>query len=318
MRAKNYAVGNVFIGFAVCGLFLGSCVKSAVPNTNTKSNTITAVITNSSNATLTDTAFTRAGLDSMFNNGGPFTFFVATDAAWLLAGISDTTFDRLPDSVIRHIILYNTIPQSLSASQLPTGPDSPLKTLSGDTAFITSNGAGIFFDGIQIESTDLIASNGLIDAMAQLVLPPFGTVQQVLQADSSTTYLAAAIARTSAAQLNIGTVLSSGVFTVFAPSNQAFRNAGFASISDINNANPDSLSTILIYHLVPKRVFTTDINTSLIEPTLVTNKTITFGSLGNGNFAVLGAGNANPSPIIASNIMAYKGVIHVITQVLIP
>jgi uncharacterized surface protein with fasciclin (FAS1) repeats len=319
MRAK--ILTNIIVTFCLSGsfLFFAGCVKSNIPNTNTNSNTITSIISNSTNATLLDTGLARAGLDSVYTYGGPFTFFVATDEAFILAGITDSVFDNLPDSQIKKIILYNTLPGIILVSQLPTGPNAPVQTITGDSVFITNSGEGMYIDGIQIESTDLIATNGVIDAVAKLVLPPAGTILQVAQADTSFSYFTAAVARTSAAQTDVGSILSNGnIYTLFLPDNNAFRDAGYATIADVSAANPDSLSTVLLYHILPKRTFTSDFQTTQTQQTLLTNKTVTYGLLGGSAYAVSGMGNAGPSIILSSNIMAHNGVIQVIGQLLVP
>src|SRR5579862_5493210 len=183
MKAK--ISGNIMVFFCLSAyalLFFTGCVKSNVPSTGTNTNTLKSVIANSSNATLLDTALTRTGLDSLYTYGGPFTFFVATDEAFLLSGITPAIFDALPDSLLKKIILYNTLYPAVLSGQLPIGPNAPVITNSGDSVFITNNGSGAYINGIQIESFDLSVSNGLIDAVARLVLPPAGTIMQIAQA----------------------------------------------------------------------------------------------------------------------------------------
>jgi uncharacterized surface protein with fasciclin (FAS1) repeats len=319
MKAK--ISGNIIVICLTlsCVLYFAGCVKSNIPNTSTTSNSIKTIIANSSNATLLDTAITRAGLDSMYTNEGLFTFFVATDQAFIYAGITDSVFDNLPDSQLKKIIFYNTISSNALPGPLPAGPNAPVQTFSGDSVFITNNGSGMFINGIQIESTNLVASNGVIDAVAKLVLPPAGTLLQVAQADTFFSYFSAAVARTSAGQTDIGAILSNGnIYTVFLPDNDAFRNAGYATITDVSAANPDTLSNMLLYHILPKRAFTSDFQTTQTQQTLLTNKTVTFGLLGGSAYAVDGIGNAGPSIILFSNIMAHNGVIQVIGQLLVP
>ncbi|HSZ86473.1 MAG TPA: fasciclin domain-containing protein, partial [Puia sp.] len=321
-KTKISGNGIIFCLALSSVLYFIGCVKSNIPNTTTTSNSIKTIIANSTNATLLDTAFTRAGLDSVYTYGGPFTFFVATDGAFIMAGITDSVFDNLPDSQLKKIILYNTLPLNSLPGQLPTGTNVSVQTISGDSVFITnnnSNGSDMFINGIQIESTGLIASNGVIDAVAKLVLPPAGTILQVAQADTSFSYFAAAVARTSAGQTDIGSILSNGnVYTLFLPDNNAFRGAGYATTADVSAANPDSLATILLYHILPKRVFTSDFQSAQTQQTLLTNKTVTYGLLGGSAYAVSGFGNSGPSIVLFSNIMAHNGVIQVIGQLLIP
>jgi uncharacterized surface protein with fasciclin (FAS1) repeats len=319
MKAKISGTIILFcVGVCLFLVFTG-CVKSNVPNSNTNSNTIKSIIVNSSNATLLDTALMRTGLDSMYAFEGPFTFFVATDQAFIYAGITNTVFDTLSDSQLQKILFYNTLSGAITSTLLPVGPDASVQTYSGDSVFITNNGSGMFINGIQIESTDLIASNGVIDAVAKLVLPPAGSIMQIAQADTSMSFFVAAVARTSLSQTDVGALMASGnIYTVFIPNNAAFRNVGYLSTAAVSSANPDSLSNVLLYHILPKRAFTSDFQTSQTQQTLLTNKTVTYGFLGGSTYAVQGIGNAYPSEILTANIMAHNGVIQVISQLLTP
>jgi uncharacterized surface protein with fasciclin (FAS1) repeats len=320
MKAK--ISGNIIvIGLAVGSvLYFTGCVKSNIPNTTTTSNSIKTIIASSTNATLLDTAFTKAGLDSLYTYGGPFTFFAATDGAFLLAGITPAIFDTLPDSLLKKIIQYNTLYPAVLSSQLPAGPDAPVLTTSGDSVFITNNGSGAYINGIQIESFDLPVNNGLIDAVAQLVLPPAGTIMQIVQTDTSFNYFATAVARTSAGETNIGNILSSGnIYTLILPDNDAFRGAGYATTADVSAADPDTLAKVLLYHILPKRVFTSDfISNTQTQQTLLPNSAVTFSLSTGGVYAVKGNSNGIPSAILSSNIMAHNGVIQVIDQLLTP
>jgi uncharacterized surface protein with fasciclin (FAS1) repeats len=319
MKIKNS--GNIVFVFclALSFLFFASCTKTNVPPTQPNSNTIRSIISSSSNATFLDTAIRRAGLDSMYTNQGPFTFFAATDQAFTAAGITNSIFDNLTDSQLKKIILYNTIYPAVTSSQLPTGPNASIQTVSGDSIFVTNNGNGIYVNGIPVVTADLIVSNGIIDAVSQLILPPAGLISQIAQADTSFSYFDTAVARTSAGGINVGNMLSNGnIYTLFLPDNDAFRLAGYATIADINAADPDTLARVLLYHILPTRTFTSDFITSQGQQTLLNNETVSFGIIAGTSYAVKGNGNITPSAIIASNIMARNGVIHVINQLLKP
>jgi uncharacterized surface protein with fasciclin (FAS1) repeats len=295
------------------------CVKSNTPPANTYQNTITSILQSSNNVTLLNTALTRTGLDSLFNYYGPFTFFVTTDGAFVSVGITDTVFDNLPDSQLRKIVLYSALPVGLGSTQLPVGPNASTQTVLGDSVFITNNGSGIFVNGIQLVSTDVIASNGVIDAVAKPLLPPAGNFMQIAQADTSFSYFVAAVNRTTAGQINISALLSSGnIYTLFLPTNGAFQTIGYSSIDAINNADPDSLGTVLEYHLLSGRFFTSDFVSGQTHPTLLTNKSVTWGLLGGTAYGVKGSGNSSIIVISTPNIMARNGVIHVIGQLLSP
>ena len=105
-----------------------------------------------------------------------------------------------------------------------------------------------------------------------------------------------------------------GPFTVFAPTNDAFSELGDAVVNDLL-ANVTALTNILTYHVVPGRIITAS---DLDEGTLTTlqGEDITVGYRGYWFFAY---------PILNGevrfagfDILASNGVVHVITDVLIP
>ena len=136
------------------------------------------------------------------------------------------------------------------------------------------------------------------------------------QADTSLSYLVAAVLRASQGSTNVAQVLSgNGPFTVFAPTNNAFRAAGFATIASIQMADPNTLASILTYHVIGARVFSSDLSNGEMAPTL-NGENVTIGLMSGAT--VKGMKNTTPSNIIATNIVATNGVIHVIDQVLLP
>lgn len=162
-----------------------------------------------------------------------------------------------------------------------------------------------------------MASNGVIHVINGVLMPPAGNLVQVAQADTNFSYLVAAVVRASQGSTNVAQVLSgSGPFTLFAPTNSAFRAAGFATINDINNADPNTLAAILTYHVVSGRVFSCDLQNGQQVNTL-NGEALTINLSGSGA-TVKGKTNSSASNIIKTNIVAKNGVIHVIDQVLLP
>jgi uncharacterized surface protein with fasciclin (FAS1) repeats len=75
------------------------------------------------------------------------------------------------------------------------------------------------------------------------------------------------------------------------------------------------LASVLTYHLIPGRVFSYNLSEGLKAPT-VQGGELTFTL--SGGAKVKGNGNATASNIIAVDILATNGVVHVIDQVLLP
>ena len=122
--------------------------------------------------------------------------------------------------------------------------------------------------------------------------------------------------RASQGSTNVAAALSgAGPLTVFAPTNQAFINAGFPTIESINAADPAALTSILTYHVVAARVFSCNLVDNAEVTTLNGGKlTIKLA----GGAKVKGSSNSGPSNIVITDLVATNGVVHVIDQVLLP
>ncbi|PWT77629.1 MAG: hypothetical protein C5B59_03455 [Bacteroidetes bacterium] len=303
--------------FCVVIAGLTACKKSTSSNTTAGPQTITTVLKNASDVTLFYSAMTRVHLDSTFNGPGPFTVFVPTDNAFTVAGITGSSLSALTVDSLKYFLLYHTLAAGLLSTSLPAGPNAKMVTANGDSVFITVNTNGIFINGIQALSHDVQASNGYINAMSAPLFPPRGTLLQTLQADTSFSYMVAAVSRASLGSTDMnGMLASGGPYTLFAPVNYAFRTAGFATIDQINAANSDSLANILLYNMLPGRTFTSDVSSGTFRTTL-NDSTILFMSSG-ATRQIKGSMNTIPANVIAANIMARNGVMYAIDQVLRP
>lgn len=297
-------------------LLFGSACKKSSNNPSTNQQTITTIVSNNANFSLLKTAVVKANLATTLNGTGPFTVFAPSDTAFSGSGITASVINTLTPSQLNTLLLYHTIPANIPAANVPAGPNAKVITASGDSVFVTKNANGVFVNGIPVTQADIMASNGVIHAIARVLIPPIGNIVQVAQSDTTFSYLVAAVLRASQGSVNVAAVLSGpGPFTVFAPTNAAFRAAGFATVNDINNADPATLTSILTYHVIAARVFSSDL-TQGAQPTTLNSEKLTISLTGGAT--VKGNGNTVASNIIAANIMATNGVVHVIDRVLLP
>ena len=105
-------------------------------------------------------------------------------------------------------------------------------------------------------------------------------------------------------------VSSGQTLTILAPTDKAFEKLGAETIESLIN-DPETLSSILLYHVIPDRVYLRQALQLGTAATLNEN-TVTFAKKGFFNFTV------NDSRIIYPNIGASNGVIHAIDTVLLP
>lgn len=298
-------------------IILSRCSKANNQGTSASGSTITDILKSSPNATVFYTALTTTGLDTVLKGDGPFTAFIPTDSAFAASGITLSTITSFPSSIIKNLVLYNIIAGSaLQRSALPAGPAARMVMANGDSTFITNNSAGLFVNGVPIRQADIAASNGIIHGISQsALLPARGSLYQVVQLDTSFTLLVAAIDRASQGVTDIKGLLSSkGPLTLLAPLNSAFRDNGYADITVINSSNPDTLANLLLYHMIPGRLFTPDIVDGKKLFTL-SDSTMTFNAV-NGHWKLRGNGNTTDINLINANILGHNGVLFIIDQML--
>jgi uncharacterized surface protein with fasciclin (FAS1) repeats len=125
------------------------------------------------------------------------------------------------------------------------------------------------------------------------------------EAGSFGTLLAAA----TAADL-VGTLQSAGPFTVFAPNDEAFA-ALPAGLVDalLKEENRETLVKVLTYHVVSGKVLAADVATGDVSTVEGSNIAVVVGD------AVVLNDSAH---VVATDIKASNGVIHVINAVLLP
>ncbi|TWI81206.1 putative surface protein with fasciclin (FAS1) repeats [Lacibacter cauensis] len=263
-------------------------------------------------------ALARTGLTSTLSTlNSNYTLFAPTDEAFQALGfktIQDVV--KAPKEVLTPILLYHVVAAKVMAAQVPAGPNAAVKTVNGADVFLTSNSNGVFINGSPVIVADVKAANGVIHVIDNVLLPPAGNIVATAIANPDFSFLVAAVLRASQGTTNVAALLSGdGPLTVFAPTNDAFKKAGFNTLTDIGNAQPDDLTPILAYHVVPGRVFSSDLTDNMsVNMFAGGSTTITL----TGGPKIKGTKNAEAFNIIKTNIVTTNGVIHVIDGVLLP
>ena len=108
----------------------------------------------------------------------------------------------------------------------------------------------------------------------------------------------------------VSTLQGSGPFTVFAPTDQAFADAGINLADFDTDAENQTLTDILLYHVVSGDVMSTDLTDALTTDAVNGDK-LSF-TVGTSEVKVNGA------TVTAADVDATNGVIHVIDKVLMP
>jgi len=266
-------------------------------------------------------AATKAGLvPTLSDANARLTVFAPTDAAFnTLAtrlGFADATalVNALPAAALANILTYHVLPERKTAANLAAGgaTQATAYTFGAAPASLSLNTASgvVITDAAlttsRVTTADVAASNGVVHVVDKVLVPPgVLNVVQMAQVNPAFSTLVGAVV-----QANLqGTLSGAGPFTVFAPTNDAF--AAIAStVAGLSNAQ---LTTVLTYHVLPGQVLAADIPFGTPVST-VAGQDITI----NASPLSITDSTATPAPIVATDVRASNGVIHVVSKVLIP
>ncbi|MFG0326679.1 MAG: fasciclin domain-containing protein [Phycisphaerales bacterium JB037] len=252
-------------------------------------------------------AVKAAGLVDVLKSDGPFTVFAPTDEAF--AKLPKGTVENLlkpenRDTLIA-ILTYHVLPAKVEASQVVN--TAAAGTVNGQRVQFSVDANGVRIDNARIIKTDITASNGVIHVIDSVILPSDkNIVQTAAEAGSFQTLLAAAKAAGLADAL-----MGEGPYTVFAPTDDAFAALGADTIQTLlKPENRGKLADILKYHVVKGRVYANQAVTAGSAKTLEGSKV--NAQIVDGRLRINGAN------VVASDLDASNGVIHVIDKVLLP
>lgn len=282
------------------------------------SQSIAEIVINSPVHNLLEAAVIRAGFAGTLSGGGDFTVFAPTDDAFRAAGFPDVNaINSAPIPALQRVLGYHVIAGNRFFAELFPEVEVAYTPLITTRFYVTRRGENVSVNGIPVTQGNLYASNGVIHVVNSVLLPPAGNIVEVAASNPNLTYLVAAVQRASQGSVDVQRVLgTTPLLTVFAPTNQAFIEAGFPTIESIRAANPAVLTTILTYHVLGQQVFSPNVPNNANVPTVQGGTVRT--TVSGGGVQVQGRGNTTPSNVVIANVNTLNGVVHVIDRVLLP
>jgi uncharacterized surface protein with fasciclin (FAS1) repeats len=245
-----------------------------------------------------------AGLVETLSHNGPFTVFAPSDDA----------FKKLPEGTVgtllankeklKSLLLYHVVAGTVPAEKAMTLKKAP--SVFGQDIPITKTDKGLFVAGAKIVTTDIEASNGVIHVIDEVMMP--SNIIEIAGSNDDFTTLTAAI---KAAGL-VETLNGDGPFTVFAPTNAAFAKLPEGTVESLLKPEGlDQLRAILTGHVVAGAYSAEDVS-GVSEVMTVQGSTLPLSVCEHNGVQV-----ANAS-VIAADVTAFNGVIHVIDSVILP
>ncbi len=308
---KTISLTTLFV--IISAAFLTGC-KEELNEDILANQTIKQIITEGDNFSLLERVLVRTNLlDSLAD--GSFTVFAPSNDAFIAAGYrnENDVNDRNVDS-LRRLIRYHIFNGTTPTEAISAASNRPLVMIDSLTAYTTKNDTGVYINGARFLQADVDAINGVIHVIDRVLSVPLNTTAVTVGRDPSLTLLNAALVRTN---LTARLADRARTVTLFAPSNEAFSQAGFASVQEINSANLDSLTAIISYHIVPLRLYTPDLIPTTQFTTLSTGR-LTVQSVTVDGITLKGIPANNTSNISRANISTANGVTHTINRLLLP
>jgi uncharacterized surface protein with fasciclin (FAS1) repeats len=158
-----------------------------------------------------------------------------------------------------------------------------------------------------LTATAVVADNGV-----KRFQPGDQTIAEIAVGNGNFTTLVTALSCTDL----VGAVANPDAeFTVFAPTDAAFASLGLNAGNICDAFDTETLSTVLLYHVVGER---------RPSPSVINGQNKSIDMLAGGSVYPVGQGsltlnaNSSTSNIVAADLMASNGIIHVVDAVLLP
>jgi transforming growth factor-beta-induced protein len=248
-----------------------------------------------------------AGLVEVLQSKGPLTVFAPTDAAFgkLPKGTVENLLKPENKKALVEILTYHVVPGKLEAADVLKR--KTLDTANGERARIAMKGGKPTIAGANIVATDVEASNGVIHVIDAVMIPEQRDIVDVAVSTGTFKTLAAAL---GAADL-VTTLKGKGPFTVLAPNDAAFAKLPKGTVEMLLlPENKDKLKAVLLAHVAAGRVYSDQVVKLKMVPTVGGAKSPVTTK--DGKVMIGGA------TVIAADIEASNGVIHVIDTVILP
>ncbi len=253
------------------------------------------------------TAVKAAGLVDTLNGHQSYTVFAPTDEAF--AKLDPTLLNSLlqPEnkSKLAQVLTYHVLENRVRARDA-FDLNSAL-TVNGQRAPLNFRGDRLTIGNANIVVTDIQCSNGIIHVIDTVLVPELENIPAIAKSAGNFNTLLAAVGAAG-----LGDVLSGpGPFTVFAPTDEAFAALPAGTVESLlQPENKQKLIDILKYHVVSGRVYDNDAVKAKTAPTLL-GRSVDIGFSADGV-------KINDAAVIAKNVNASNGVIHIIDSVLLP
>ena len=295
--------------FSLAIFSLWSCNKTSPSSLNSQTSTLADILATGTSTTIFNSAVNKGGLDTIFNSPSIFTLMVPNDAACTQSGYSLAVINGFTPDQAKNWVLYQTYAgTALNFNSFIGKTELKLIMANGDSVFVSGDSNRTYVNGYMFLNSEATASNGMMLALQNVLIPPQQNLAQMVGSDTSLSFFNQAIQLATTVPDTLSVLLSTGgPFTLLAADNDAFRNLGYNTPSDLNLVSPDSLRAIVLSGLIPQRLFNYDIPDSSTF-LAISDSTLIFYNTG-FQISVQVVASDTISNVISLNQMAINGVL---------
>lgn len=277
-------------------------------------------------------ALELTGLTSTFTGSTRYTIFAPSNDAFqalLDSNAAWNTLEDIPTEDLTQVLLNHVVQGPVLSNNLTTGYINNLANYGEDADVklsmhintaegVVING-GAANGGATVTNANTISTNGVIHQVDAVIGLP--TVVNFAVADPNFSTLVSALTTATPGTDFVAALSGEGPFTVFAPTNEAFTallatNPDWNALEDIGEA---TLTDVLNYHVASGNTRAEDLTNGAIVETLLTGNSFEIVIPGTDEaVAAINDGTDDDKNIIATNVQAINGVIHVPAGVLLP
>lgn len=274
---------------------------------------IVAVASGSDDFSTLVEALQKAELVETLQGEGPFTVFAPTNSAFQKAGIvvGDLTKEDLIPILLYHVLAGRVLEDDISSGIIRTNPVDQTNLLVQLHGWWHKT---IYLNGsTRVTATDVLASNGAIHAIDDVLTPP----ENIVDLAKGVGDLSALVGYLEDAGLD-SVLQGNGPFTVFAPSNDAFGRLGDTGLTE------EQLTNLLLYHVVSGNVPSSaleegEVDTLFVAQEIPQTVEVNFvWSWWSRMTTIKGDLNSEGAALTMKDTLASNGVVHVIDEVLLP
>jgi uncharacterized surface protein with fasciclin (FAS1) repeats len=306
-----------------------ACTKDNKNPAPVDNNLISLVVADNFNLSVFTAVLQRSGQYAKLKERGPFTVLAPSDAAFEQAGYATPTAVATAEgAVINAIGRYHVLDGRYDLNKLPFQFNQELRSQGGKlyaTRWVKGLDTVVTVNGARILSADAPASNGLVQVINRVLTPYLhDRLGDAVAAEQSITLFSEALKVSGL----LATINGAGPFTIFAPSNVAMQNYGYATVQQIRNTDPEELKRFLRFHIILDRRFIYDyilsgdgINPArqaMLDGNAISVQLVADNSQPGGYSGIVlrGPGNTADVNMLQQDLLAGNGVLHVIDDVL--